>query len=99
MAISNLSNSFDVQLTAAQYVWVGLILGIVQILKDLPLVNRMRAYLPLLVLVLSVGVAVGYGWTHPLPTGLTLGFITLGAYKSANVVVKARQAGDSGIGI
>lgn len=74
--------SFDVQLAPDQLIWVGLVIGIVQVFKDIPALAFFREWLPLVVLVLCVGLAFGLGWTNPIPSGLVLGLMTLGTYKA-----------------
>lgn len=78
------ATGFEVTLTPYMLTCGSLILGLVQMLKDLPIVNRLRDWLPFLPMAMAVGFALADGWPAPLLNGVALGLLLTGGYKVAN---------------
>ena len=78
------ANGFEVTFTPEMMMWGPLILGVIQMLKDIPIVARFRDWLPFVTLLMAVGVALAFKWENPLASGLVLGLSILGGYKAAN---------------
>jgi hypothetical protein len=97
MLAEMVGNSFDVQLTSDQMIWMGLIIGLVQAFKDIPKLAFLRDWIPFVILGMSVVIAFSMSWTNPIASGLVLGLMTLGSWKAGtttgNAIAK-RQSGD-----
>jgi len=83
------STEYAVTLTPYMMACGGVIMGVIQIVKDAPIVNRIKSWLPFAPMVLAVIWAFADGWPKPILTGIVLGLNLTGVYKVVNAPVAA----------
>lgn len=67
-------------LTGESLIVVAVVAAVLQLLKRIPALAVLTAWLPLVSLGLGVGGAFLWGVTDPLPTGILIGLVASGGY-------------------
>lgn len=91
-----MDSSFGVRLTPEQLLFVPLIIGLVQTVKDIPALAFLRDWLPLVILALCEAAAHAMQWPNATVSGLALGLMVLGSWKAGTTTTSAiakRQSG------
>jgi len=90
------STEFVVTLTPYMMACGAVIMGVIQLLKDVPLINRYKDWLPFVPMVLAVIWAFADGWPKPILTGIVLGLNLTGVYKVVNAPAAAIEKKNNG---
>ena len=77
-------NQLTITVTPQMTLLVAIVAYIIQQVKELPYIKKVKGYLPLISMALGVGLAFVWSLTNPIPTGIVIGFAASTGYKVFN---------------
>ena len=88
------AGGFSVTLTPQMLVVVPIIGGLVQMLKQVPFIQKQTAWLPLLTVAVSIAVSFAMRFEDPVMAGLLIGLAAGGGYDLLRLPGKVRANGN-----
>ena len=75
-----MESQLSIELTPAMLAMVPLVAAVLQMFKNLPLLETYKRYFPIAALALGIGAAFLQGFPNPILVGIVIGLTAAGSY-------------------